>query len=84
MLVLKSKTASKSENEGGKGSGDVVLSGSMTRQVCPLVHLVEEESMLICRPRSIIHLQILLGISLISDEWSRIWSESFHTQWEEQ
>jgi hypothetical protein len=34
MLVLKSKTASKSENEASKGSGDVVLSGSMTRQVC--------------------------------------------------
>ena len=28
------------------------------------------------RPRSIIHLQILLGISPISDGWSRIWSKS--------
>ena len=33
MLVLKSKTTPKSENESGKGSGDVALSGSMTRQV---------------------------------------------------
>lgn len=34
-IRLMSKTSSKSEAEGGKGSGDVVLSGSMTRQVCP-------------------------------------------------
>jgi hypothetical protein len=29
-----------------------------------------------CRPRLIIHLQILLGISPISEEWLRIWSKS--------
>jgi len=36
-----------------------------------------DESMLICRPRLIIHLRILLDISPILDEWSRIWSKSF-------
>ena len=40
MLVLKSKTTSKSENEDGKGAGDVVLSGSMTRQVCLIAYRV--------------------------------------------
>jgi len=40
MLVLKSKTTSKSESEGGKGAGDVVLSGSMTRQVCLIAHRI--------------------------------------------
>jgi hypothetical protein len=39
--VLKSKTTSKSESEGGKGAGDVVLSGSMTRQVCLLAYRVK-------------------------------------------
>jgi len=33
MLVLKSKTAAQAEKVDGKGSGDVALSGSMTRQV---------------------------------------------------
>jgi hypothetical protein len=51
MLVLKSKTASKSESEGGKGTGDVVLSGSMTRQVCPLPHSVGGGRILMRRPR---------------------------------
>jgi hypothetical protein len=40
MLVLKSKTSSKAAGEGDvEGSGDVVLSGSMTRQVRLGVHL---------------------------------------------
>ena len=35
-----------------------------------------DESMLICRPRLIIPLRILLGIFPILEGWSRIWSES--------